>query len=379
GVSKANTGIVHSGYDDDPVKYPNRARFVVRGNRIWRVWAEQLHIPVNWCGSLVLARSEEDRRTLRELLARGVRNGVPELSIIDGEEARLLEPTVSDEVVEALWSPTAGVISPYKATAALAENCVDNGVRILTETTVRGVKVRNGAVTGVETDKGFIEAGWIVNAAGLHADEIARMAGAEDYSITPRRGEYLVFDRDACPKPSRILFPTPTPVSKGVVVETTVEGNLMIGPNAEDLPKDYKDEFSTTRDGLTYVWREASKLVKRLPGREDVIRFFSGLRPEPTGGDFIIRALDDPEGFVEAAGMRSPGLASAPAVALEVLALMRERGLSHGFKRRWRARRKPIRRALNLSWRRLERLISRDPSYGRVVCWCEGVTEGEIL
>ena len=379
GASKANTGIIHSGYDDDPVKYPNRARLAVKGNRLWTTWAEQLSIPVDWCGSLVLARSSEDRRVLRELLARGIRNGVPALRILDGEEVRALEPMVSEDVVEALWSPTAGVLSPYEATVALAENCVENGVKILTETLVKGVRVKGGSVEGVETSRGFIGARWVVNAAGLYADEIARMAGVSDYTITPRRGEYLVFDKDAGPKPSRILFPSPTPVSKGVVVETTVAGNLMIGPNAVDLPRDAKEETYTTKEGLAYVWREASKLVKKLPGKREVIRVFSGLRPQPSGGDFIVRVLEEPEGFVEAAGMRSPGLAAAPAVALEILRLMRLNGLDHGFKKRWKAERRAGLRIMGLGWDMLEKTVPRNPSYGRVVCWCEGVTEGEVV
>ncbi|MEM2273690.1 MAG: NAD(P)/FAD-dependent oxidoreductase, partial [Candidatus Bathyarchaeia archaeon] len=312
GVSKANTGIIHAGYDDEPELYPLRAKFCVKGNKIWRKWTKELDIPVKWCGSLVLAFNDEEEKVVEELHDRGVRNGVRGLRVIESKEIRSMEPNVSRDAVAALWAPTAGQTSPWDAVTALVENSIANGVKLYLLTEIKGIKVENGCVSGLETTKGSLEVDWVVNAAGLYADKIAEMAGLGGYRIKPRKGEYMVFDRDAEPKVLRILFPTPTPSSKGVVVTTTTDGNLMIGPNAQDLPEEQRNDKSNTREGLEYIWTAASKLVDRLPPRNRIIRFFAGSRPEPTGGDFIVKWYEEVYGFIDAAGMRSPGLTSAP-------------------------------------------------------------------
>ncbi|MEM1507497.1 MAG: NAD(P)/FAD-dependent oxidoreductase [Candidatus Bathyarchaeia archaeon] len=380
GVSKANTGIIHAGYDDEPELYPLRARLCVEGNRIWRKWAEDLDIPIKWCGSLVLAFDDDEANILKELFRRGLKNGVEGLEIVGAGEVKVLEPNASENVTAALWAPTAGQISPWDAVIALVENSVANGVKLHLSTEVRGVRVKGGCVTGLETSRGFLEADWVINASGLYADKIAETAGIGGYRIKPRRGEYFVFDREAEPKVTRILFPTPTPISKGVVVTTTVEGNLMIGPSAEDLAEYQRDEKGNTRSGLDYVWSSASKLVKKLPPRSMIIRFFAGLRPEPTGGDFIVRKYDEVHGFIDAAGMRSPGLTSAPAVAYMVLDLLRS-DLGRELKRKedWNPYRKRILRFFELTHSERSALISREPRYGRIICVDEMVTEMEVV
>lgn len=380
GVSKANTGIIHAGYDDEPERYPVRAKLCVEGNRIWHRWVEELDIPVNWCGSLVVGFDEEDCRVLEDLLGRGVRNRVPGLRIVESDELKSLEPNISEDALSALWAPTAGQISPWDAVLGLVENCVANGVKLHLSTKVERVVVKDGRVQGLETSRGFMEADWVVNAAGLYADKIAETAGVGWYRIKPRRGEYMVFDKDAQPKVKRILFPTPTPVSKGVVVTTTVDGNLMIGPNAEDLPDELRGDRSNTREGLDYVWSSASKLVAKLPPRSRVIRFFSGLRPEPPTGDFIVRRYEEVEGYVDASGMRSPGLTSAPAVAYMVLKLVEEgEGRRFKLKEKWNPYRRRIKRFAELTWEERRKLIEEDPRYGRIVCVDELVTEAEVV
>ncbi|MCX8171510.1 MAG: NAD(P)/FAD-dependent oxidoreductase, partial [Candidatus Bathyarchaeota archaeon] len=380
GVSKANTGIIHAGYDDEPELYPLRAKLCVEGNGIWRKWTEELDIPVKWCGSLVLAFNEGEAKILEELFYRGLKNGVKGLEKIDAEEIRVLEPNASENAVAALWAPSAGQISPWEAVIALVDNSVANGVKLSLSTEVKGVKVKDGRVLGLETSRGFLEADWIINASGLYADKISEAAGVRGYRIKPRRGEYFVFDKEAEPKVARILFPTPTPISKGVVVTTTVDGNLMIGPSAEDLAEDERDEKGNTRSGLEYVWSSASRLVKRLPPRGMVIRFFAGLRPEPTGGDFIVRRYDEVYGFIDAAGMRSPGLTSAPAVAYMVLEMLRST-INRELKRKggWNPYRRRTPRFSDLTHSERSMLISREPRYGRIICVDEMVTEMEVI
>lgn len=380
GVSKANTGVIHAGYDDEPELYPLRAKLCVEGNRLWRSWAEELEIPVKWCGSLVLAFSDHEVKILQALLDRGVRNGVEGLKIIEAEEVKSLEPNASKDAVAALWAPTAGQTSPWDAVAALVENSVANGVKLHLSTEVKAVRVEGGCVSGLETTKGFLEADWVINAAGLYADTIAETAGLGWYHIKPRKGEYILFDRDAEPRVSRILFPTPTPLSKGVVVTTTTDGNLMIGPNAQDLAYDRREDRGNTREGLQYVWAEASKLVDRLPPRGRAVRFFAGLRPEPTGGDFIVRGYGEVYGFVDAAGMRSPGLTSAPAVAYMVLNILKSAvGVDFKPKVGWSPLRKRMVRFSELKLEDRARLVREEPRYGRIVCVDELVSEMEII
>jgi len=380
GVSKANTGIIHAGYDDEPDLYPLRAKLCAEGNRIWHEWVKDLDIPVRWCGSLVLAFNDEEEKILEELLNRGVRNGVSNLEIIDHERLKVLETNSSENATAALWAPTAGQISPWDAVIALVENSLTNGVRLHLSTEVKGIKISGGQVCGLETNKSFLEVDCVINAAGLYADKISEMAGLGGYRIKPRKGEYLIFDRDAEPKVSRIIFPTPTPISKGVVVTTTTDGNLMIGPSAQDLPENLREDKSNTYDGLKLVWESASNLVKKLPPRNKVIRFFAGLRPEPSGGDFIIKDCDEVFGFIEASGMRSPGLTSAPAVAYMILEMLKAKfDFNPKPKAGWNRCRRRIKRFSEMTFEERSKVVNENPGYGRIVCVDELVTEAEIV
>lgn len=377
GVSKANTGLIHGGYDDDPDKYPVRAGLCVKGNRIWHDWVKELEVPHKWNGALIAAFNEEEVRTLEKLLERGIRNGVPEMRLVSKEEVRHLEPNISPEVTAALWIPTVGQIAPTQAVIALVENAVQNGVRTYLGTEVRAIKVVNGEVKAVVTSATTIEADIVVNAAGLYADEVSRMAGIDYFSIKPRKGEYWIFDEDAEPKPKRVLFPTPTPISKGVVVTTEVNDHLMIGPNAKDI--DSKDDLGTTHEGLKEVWDKAKKLWPKLPPRSAVIRTFAGLRPEPPGGDFIIKAEKEVWGFINVAGIRSPGLTAAPAIAYEVAKIIQDDlGISLKRKEKWVARRESIKHISTLPWEQIKDTVRESPLHGRIVCRCNRVSEQEI-
>ena len=381
GASKANTSIIHPGHEDDPDKYPLRAKLCVRGNRLWHRWVKELEIPAEFPGELMVALSEEDLKTCEYYLRLAIKNGVPGVRLVYRDELLHLEPSVNPNAVGALWAPTAGKIAPTAAVIAIVENAVENGVRLYTEARVTGVKVEGGEVKGVETSRGFFEADIVVNAAGLYADEISRMAGVGGFTIRPRKGQYCLFDERAEPKVRRILHPTPTPKTKGVYVITTVpESRLMVGPTAEDLPPGAKEDTSTTREGIEYVLEWGKRLVRELPSKSMIIRTFAGLRPEPPNGRWIIKAYDDPWGFVDVAGIRSPGFTAAPAIAHYVRELIEEKlGVRLVEKRRWNPYRRAIRRFRDLPLEEQRRLVREDPRYGNVVCMCECVTEAEVL
>ncbi len=378
GVSKANTALIHGGYDDDPVRFPLRAKLCVRGNRIWKEWVKELAIPHVWNGALVIAFNEEELKELHVLLERGRRNGVRGMRIIDRKELLTMEPGVDREAVAALSIPAVGQLAPVYAVIALVENAVTNGVKLHLETELQGIGIRGGEIKYVETSRGIMEADIVINAAGLYADGVARMVGIGNFEIHPRKGEYLLFDEDI-PGPGKVLFPAPTPLSKGVVVTTEIGGHLMIGPNARDLSPEEKNNFATTQEGLEEVWHKAARLWPHLPPRSRVIRTFAGLRPEPTGGDFIIRA-EEVWGFIEAAGTRSPGLTSAPAIAYEVERILKEKlELPLKKKRRWTPYgRRSIFTDVSIH-KNTDELVRRDARYGKIVCRCNMVSEGEIL
>jgi glycerol-3-phosphate dehydrogenase len=264
---------------------------------------------------------------------------------------------------------------------AIVENAVENGAKLLAETEVLRVRVEGGEVKGLETTRGFVEADIVVNAAGLWADEISRSAGVEpEFRIKPRRGEYLLFDEDVSTKPARILHTVPTPVTKGVYALTTVHGNLLIGPTAEDLPPEAKDETGTTREGLGRVLSEAAKLLKEVPPTSKVVRTFAGLRPEPPGGMWLVKAYGDPWGFVNVAGIRSPGLTAAPALAHHVVKLVSETyGIELKRREGWNPRRRGIERLAGRSLKEVDEKVRANPDYGEIVCYCKMVSKGEVL
>ena len=375
GVSKANTGLIHGGYDDDPNKYPIRAKLCVRGNRIWHKWVKELQIPHLWNGALIVALSDDNMKELDNLRERGIKNGVPEMRIVDRDEMNNLQDGINEEAVGALWIPSVGQISPIPAVIALVENSVANGVKVHFEKEVRGIKVDGGEVRGVLTNDEFIPADIIINGAGLYADEISRMAGIEYFKIHPRKGEYWLFD---APGPRRVLFPTPTEKSKGVVVTSEISGHLMIGPNARDLSEEEKDDVGTTREGLEEVWAKAKNLWGRLPSRRRVMRTFAGNRPETENGDFIIKE-ENVGGFVNVAGIRSPGLTSAPAIAYEVLEILKSMDVKLIKKKKWIRERKEIRHFFMMSGKDANSLIEKNRDYGKIICRCNMVSEGDII
>ena len=376
--TKANTGIIHAGYDDKPGTV--KAKLCSKGNALWHRIAPEVSAPFKEIGSFVVALNEEDMSILRGLKENGEKNGVPDLEIIeDREELLRREPNLNREAIAALYAPTAAITSPYELAIAMAENAMENGVKILMDIEVKGFVVKKGELRSVQTSRGHVKTNHVVNAAGLQADQVSAMARIDRFTIHPRKGEYYVFDKELNGFVQQILFPVPTPMSKGIVVTPTVDGNTLIGPNSHDVED--KNDSATTSRGLDEVFSGAIRLIPKLVEKKDMtIANFCGVRPEPDTGDFIIEAYDEVRWFINAVGMKSPGLTAAPAVSQTVTALLRKSGLELRKKDSFSALRKPIDRSVRrFAIERAKRLIARDPTRGHVVCRCECVTEGEIL
>lgn len=371
GTSKANSAICHAGFDA-PVGSA-KARFNVEGSRMMEGLSQELDFPYRRCGSLVLCFDEAELPHLRELLERGVQNGVEGLEILDRAALRALEPAVSDKAVAALWAPTGAVLCPFGMTIALAENAAANGCAFRFNTEVARIERRDGFFR-LHTGGDCIDARVVISAAGVYGDALHNQLCADKLTIVPRRGEYCLLDRTCGQLVQHTIFQLPSAMGKGVLVTPTVHGNLLVGPTAVDQPD--KDRTATTAEGLRSVAETAAKSVENLPMR-DVITSFAGLRAHLSGpeDDFIVGESTD--GFFEAVGIESPGLSSAPAIG-RYLAELAAAKLHAAEKEDFIAQRRdmPHPREMDLASR--QDLIARDPAYGQVICRCEGVTEGEI-
>lgn len=371
GTTKANSAIVHAGYDPHPGTA--MARLNVEGCRRMGELCRKLDVPYRQIGSHVLAFSQEDLKTLRTLFDRGTANGVPDLQLLSGEQVRAMEPALSSDVVGSLWAPTAGVVSPWELTLAMIETAVKNGVKLELEAPVTAIS-RTGDHFTVTTPKGSFEAKYLLNAAGLHAEDIAAMLGDRDFSVQPNRGEYFLLDKSAGELVHSVIFQCPNEKGKGVLVSPTVHGNLIVGPNAENQ-KDPEDT-SNTAAGLAFVREAALRSVPALPFREN-IRNFSGVRANHGKDDFLIGESRTVPGLFHLAGIKSPGLTSAPAIALEAVSYLRSK-LPLAEKDSYADTRRQI-RFRELSEEEKNERIANDPRYGRVICRCETITEGEIV
>ena len=373
GTSKANSGILHAGFDNEPGTL--KARLNVRGARLYQSISEELGILRRRVGSLVVALDEAQRDTLEELRRRGIENGVTGLALWGRDEVLAHEPNLSPDVVGALWAPTAAIACPFSATIAFAENAIRNGAHIVTQCAVTGIEVVDNRTTAVETTLGRIEAPFVVNAAGVHSGEVAAMAGDESITITPRRGEYILFDHSVSDLVRSVVFPTPSKVSKGILVAPTVHGNVFIGPNASDI-EDLEDH-ETTRGGFAEIISGAQRMVPKLP-LANAITEFAGVRAV-AGKDFVIGLSPVVRGLVHAAGIQSPGLTAAPAIAETVVDFLAEAGLKLVSNPAYMPV-NPVRpKFAELDARERAKLIAENPLYGRIICRCESITEGEIV
>ena len=369
GTTKANSAILHAGYDPEPGTL--MARLNVRGAQLAKDLCAKLDVPYLPCGSLVLAFSPEDDATLHTLLQRGQTNGVPELRLLTGDEAREMDPNLSDRVTSALYAPTAAICSPWEYCLALAETAVRNGTELHLDTAVTGLERQEDGWL-VRTSKGDFRSRYVINAAGVWAQAVHEMAAPATFTIRPSRGQYFLLDKSEGSRVGHVIFQCPGPNGKGVLVAPTVHGNLIVGPDATPVEG---DDVSTTADGLAFVRDTALKSVPSVNFRES-IRNFAGVRSSTDRGDFIIE-LAAPH-FLDLAGICSPGLTAAPAIAEYATQLLAGDGLALAEKKDFICHRRRT-RFHDLSPQEKAKLVEREPAYGRVICRCETVTEGEIL
>ncbi len=385
GTSAANTALIHPGYDPHPGSL--KAKINVAANPLWDNLAAELNFDFIRSGDYVVAIGADELPKLDFLLQQGKQNGVPGMRFISGVEMLKREPLINPQVSGAIFASSGGMCDPFAVTLAAAENAVQNGVRVLLETTFKDfIYDDHKHIMGVKTNRGDFHCRFVINAAGLFADEVMHAANVHpEFKITPRRGEYFILDRTDMTINS-VYFPVPTSVSKGILVTTTVHGNTLLGPNAEDIAD--KEDHTNSTAGMQEVLDGAKKLVPSINPRA-IIATFAGLRaggnaPCLTPGvnyhhDFIIEISKEVQGLVNLAGIESPGLTCSPAIALRTIDLLKDVGLELKEKPGWDPIRPARPRFRHLDNSQRKTLIEKEARYGRVVCRCENVTEGEIV
>lgn len=369
GTTKANSAIIHAGFDPEPGSL--MAKLNVRGSELAGDICEKLDVPYRRNGAMVVAFTEDEVQTLKGLYTRGTVNGVKGLRILTGEEAREREPNLSPEVEGALYAPTSAIVSPWEYCLAMAETAVLNGAELKLNNAVKTIEREDG-LWKVTADKGEYFAPYVVNAAGVDALAVHEMAAPAEYVSKPRRGEYFLLDKSEGTRTDHTIFQCPNQDGKGVLVTPTVHGNLLVGPNSENVEW---DDTSNTTKGLDFVRDKARKSVPSILFNKS-IRNFAGVRATTDHPDFIIK--EAAEGFIDCAGICSPGLSAAPAIGEYAVELLEKSGLKTRNKENFIFERKRI-RFNELTDDEKAEIVKRDPAYGRVICRCETVTEGEIL
>lgn len=372
GTSKANSAIIHAGYDAIPGTL--KAKLNVIGNQMMDRLSAELDIPFQRIGSMVVCTKDQDPNRLQTLLNRGKANGVENLTILNREEIHAMEPNIADDVVCALFAPTGGIVCPFHMTIAFAENAFVNGIAFHLNTAVTDIRRAENGYT-LTTTGGIIQTKVVINAAGVYADTFNNMVSKHKLHITARKGEYQLLDKSAGTHVTHTIFQLPSKMGKGVLVTPTIHGNLLIGPTAVDVTD--KEAINTTGTGLDGLSATAAHSVKDLPMRQ-VITSFAGLRAHEEGGDFILAESEDAKGFINAAGIESPGLSCAPAIGVTIADMVRDM-LSLNEKSNFIKTRKGMLYPQTLSLEERNQLIKEHPEYGNIICRCEMISEGEIL
>ena len=372
GTTKANSAVVHAGYD--PAHGTLMAKLNVQGSAMMEELCRKLSVKYKRTGSFVLAFDEAQRAHLEKMLENGNNNGVPGLQLLSGEEAREMEPGLSENVCAALYAPSAAIIDPWGLCIAEAETAVRNGVELKLRSVVTGMEDQGNSVL-LHTSTGDYETRFVVNCAGGWGHEISAMTGECEWQAHPSRGEYYLLDKSSGSLVSRVIFQCPTAAGKGVLVAPTVHGNLIVGPNAHDVQGPLNRE--TTLSGMDEVAEVSHKSVPGIDFRQS-IRNFAGVRANTSEADFIIRPAKNMPNLLYLAGIKSPGLSAAPAIAEYAAELLQGMGLSLEEKQDWDGTREQI-RFKELSDAEKAELVKKDPRYGRVICRCETITEGEIV
>ena len=372
GASKANSGIVHAGFDA-PVG-SLKAKFNVLGNRMMESVCAELGVKFRRNGSLVVAFSEEDLKTINDLRARGEANGVEGLEIIDRRRLREMEKNISDDAFAALYAPTGGIVCPYELTIAAIGNAMDNGAKLMTDFAVSSIEMTKSGYLVKSNDGQEVEGKIVINCAGLDSGEIAELVGDTDIKIGARKGEYILLDRENGDFVSHTLFFTPTKLGKGILVTQTVDNNILLGPTAEEGV----NSTETSASGLAFVIEKARKMCKNPP-LFNAITSFAGVRAYSDRHDFIIEESKKAKGFIHCSGIESPGLTASPAIAKYVVEKLVGGIIALEKNEAFNGVRKPDYFFKDLSMEEKNEIIKKDPSYGKIVCRCEQVTEGEIL
>lgn len=377
GSTRANSAIVHAGYDAKEGSL--KALLNVKGCEMMESVTEQLGVHYSKCGSLVIGYTEKDKKHLNLLKARGELNGVPDLEIIDSERLHELEPRVSKEAKYALWAPSAGIVCPYDLAYALCENAATNGTDFYFEFKVSKIDYDGDFYTLIDGKK-KVKAKYVVNAAGLFVDEIAGMVGEKlPFDIIPRRGEYMLLDKSEISTASHTLFVTPSEKGKGILISPTVDGNIIVGPNANIVES--KVDTSVTEEGIEEITEGALRIVPDIK-LDATITTFAGVRATPTSGDFYIRESEKFKNFVHVAGIESPGLASAPAVGEYVVEILKNCGLQLNERADYiptRTKNGNCKQFYEMTEEERKQAIAQNPKYAKVICRCEMVTEGDVI
>jgi len=370
GTTKANSAIVHAGYDPHPGT--KMARLNVQGSKMMEDLCKRLSVEYKRIGSLVLAFDDTDMEVVRDLFDRGQKNGVEQLRILTREQTLEMEPNLSGEVVGALYAPTAAIVNPWGLTIAMAQIAVKNGAELHLNTAVTKI-TEMGGYYRIETSSGSFDTKYIVNAAGTHSAEINNMAGKPFFEIIPVKGEYYLLDKSQGGLVSHVVFQPPQKNGKGVLVSPTVHGNLIVGPTAE--PAENADDTTVTATGLEKVVKASMRSTTKVNFRES-IRNFTGVRATTENDDFILE-ISAPR-FVNAAAIKSPGLSAAPAIGPEIRGILEQDGLVCSKKENYIGSREQT-LFKNMTLEEKQAALNSDPHYGRVICRCETITEGDIL
>jgi len=377
GTTKANSAIVHGGFDAKEGTL--KAKLNVLGCKMFPSICKELSVEYKNNGSLVLAFNENDMKHIHELYERGIKNGAKDIEIINGEKVKEIEPNVNDDVVGALWCKSSGIVCPFNLNIALMENAITNGVKLRLESEVLDIKKIEDNCFEIKTKKEIIKSKYIINAAGVYSDKINNLIGGNEFYIIPRKGEYKVLDKSEGYKASHTLFTCPTEKGKGVLVTKTVHGNLLVGPNAKVVEK---DDITTSKSGLKEIMDGGRKSIPNIDFSK-TITSFAGVRATPNTGDFMIFKSKVAKGFINVAGIESPGLASAPAIALYVEDLLKEVMYEDNKKLELNKSFNPIRQKnkafMEMNLEEQKEILSKDERYKNIICRCENITEGEIV
>ena len=374
GATKANSGIVHGGYDPEPGTL--KAMLNARGVELLFQTAQELHVPCKRNGSMVCAFSEEENAVIQELYERGQQNGIPGLRILSGEEARAIEPMLSEKVTMALHVTNAGIICPYELTVAAVGNAMDNGVELLRNFCVSAIEKNADGFTVSAQDGRQVMGAYLVNCAGGFSGKLAEMAGDDGFTVIPRAGEYMLLDKAEGSRVSHTIFQVPSAEGKGILVSPTVDGNLLVGPTATVVETEFSKQ--TTPAGLAMVSRLATKSVPSVDYRQ-VITSFTGVRATGADGEFVLRASKKLPGLIHAGAIDSPGLTCCVSIADYLIELLRQQGLMLEEKTDWNGTRQDMHAFRKMDDTQKDAYIQENPAYGKIVCRCETVSEGEIL